>query len=564
MTAEAPYPGLHPFGRDEADVFFGREKQTDQLLNKLDRHRFLAVVGPSGCGKSSLVRAGLIANLSAGLMVSAGARWRIALMRPGRHPMRRLSAALLDESAMRPERGYGPDAQGLLGAMLRRGPLGLVEALRETPPPPETNLLLLVDQFEEIFRFRTEKERDEADAFVALMLESAEQQEFPVYAVMTMRSDYIGDCGLFQGLPEHVSESQFLTPRLLRNERQAAITGPARVFGGDVEPALVNHLLNETSRDPDRLPVLQHLLMRMWDQACREREGATREVDEDSGPTLTFEHYEAVGGLTNALSNHANEAYGRLNEDQKRLGEIMFRRLCELGSDHMDTRRPTPVQEIAEVAGVAPELVMGMAHVFRTPDTNFIVPGISETLFPGTDLDISHESLIRQWDKLREWVRKEAELAKTYLRLAGDAELWERGQAPLWRTPSLETAQKWQQDEKPNEAWSDRYGGNFDLAMRFLSLSEEAQDRERREKKAERLEKESNLRRARGGAEAARGRGATARRANRRRPRGSTGRWRSSRVFSLPWRRCRPLGAGSAKMRRGPRRSRRRSRSSRR
>ena len=105
MSASFPYPGLRPFRGDETDIFFGREEQTDQLLEKLGHSRFLAVVGPSGCGKSSLVRAGMIAGLDTGFMAGAGARWRVAVMRPGSRPLRRLAGSLLTESALGPERG---------------------------------------------------------------------------------------------------------------------------------------------------------------------------------------------------------------------------------------------------------------------------------------------------------------------------------------------------------------------------------------------------------------------------------------------------------------------------
>lgn len=152
MTAASPYPGLRAFRRDESDVFFGREEHVDDLLEKLDQTRFLAVVGPSGCGKSSLVRAGMIPALETGFMVGAGARWRIAEMRPGSHPMKRLAQALSGAPALGHElRGADRDADAFLLAELRRGPLGLVEILRDSPLPPEINLLLLVDQFEEIF-----------------------------------------------------------------------------------------------------------------------------------------------------------------------------------------------------------------------------------------------------------------------------------------------------------------------------------------------------------------------------------------------------------------------------
>src|SRR5215467_5383897 len=132
--SESPYPGLRAFQPDEADIFFGREEQTDELLERLHRGRFLAIVGPSGCGKSSLVRAGIIAALETGFLVDAGAHWRIAEMRPGDRPLGRLAAALVEPSALGPERAGDPEATAFLLAALRRGPLGLVEAWRETPP----------------------------------------------------------------------------------------------------------------------------------------------------------------------------------------------------------------------------------------------------------------------------------------------------------------------------------------------------------------------------------------------------------------------------------------------
>ena len=205
----SPYPGLRPFDIDESHLFFGREEQTDELLRRLRDTRFLAVVGPSGCGKSSLVRAGMIAALQSGFMVAAGSRWRFAIMRPGGHPMRRLAAALLEQGGLAADDTDRAAAAGALGATLRRGPLGLIEALHETPLPAATNLLVLVDQFEEIFRFRRENDSGEADAFVALLLAAARQRELPIYVVITMRSDFFGDCATFTGLPEALNRSQY-------------------------------------------------------------------------------------------------------------------------------------------------------------------------------------------------------------------------------------------------------------------------------------------------------------------------------------------------------------------
>jgi hypothetical protein len=277
----APYPGLRAYLHTEADIFFGREEQTDELLKNLQQSRFLAVIGPSGCGKSSLVRAGMIASLRAGILTNSGAHWRVAEMRPGERPMARLAKALAAPLALGPDIGSEVEGAAFLQATLQRGPLGLLEALRETPLPKYANLLILVDQFEEIFRFRREVDADEADAFVALLLATAQQKEVPIYVVITMRSEYLGDSALFTGLPEAINKSQFLTPRMTRDQCEAAITKPARVFGANVEPALVNRLLNEMSSDPNQLPLLQHCLMRMWTKATGvSKENKTHDVSE--------------------------------------------------------------------------------------------------------------------------------------------------------------------------------------------------------------------------------------------------------------------------------------------
>jgi len=313
-----PYPGLRPFLRDDSTVFFGREEQVDQLLQKLQDRRFVAVVGTSGCGKSSLIQAGLIAGLEAGFLGQGRISWRIASMRPGDRPMRQLAEALVRDDAL------GPILPAsLLLAALQRGPLGLVEILagaRHDGSPvlaAEENLLLAIDQFEEIFRFRKAAEplrdrsggaasertppavagplrskevnrneaiRNEADAFVALVLETIRQAGLPggppIYVVLTMRSDFIGDCALFPGLPEALNDSQFLTPRLSREQRRASIEGPARVGGGRVEPSLVTRLLNDMGATPDQLPLMQHALMRLWIEAGKSRRAL---VNTDSG-----------------------------------------------------------------------------------------------------------------------------------------------------------------------------------------------------------------------------------------------------------------------------------------
>jgi WD40 repeat protein len=488
LTA-SPYPGLRPFRRDEADIFFGREEQVDQLLARLEKGRFLAVVGVSGCGKSSLVRAGMLSALERGFLASAGPCWQVAEMRPGNHPLLNLAQALLLSGRLGSEWMTRDDARSFLVAALRRGPLGLVELLCESPQPQQSNLLILVDQFEEIFRFHRHGDANEATAFVDLLLASAAHETLPIYVAITMRSDFLGDCSIFTGLPEAINVGEFLIPRLTREQCRAAIVGPAAAFGASVDSILVTRILNDTGTDPDQLPLIQHALMRVWTRATAEGTSTADQPAQKQGDRpvkLSIADYESVGGLKEALSIHADELYAGLSTQEQRIAEVLMRSLSERGGDQRDTRRPVPLKTVAAVAQEIPEAVAQVVEVFRQPDCSFLTPPIGVPIEPDTILDIGHESLIRQWKRMSKWVQVEADAAAIYRRLTETAQLWKQDRAALWSTPDLENALSWREREKPNRAWAERYGGHFEASMEFLDASVAARDRHLRDEELRR------------------------------------------------------------------------------
>lgn len=264
------------------------------------------------------------------------------------------------------------------------------------------------------------------------------------------------------------------------------------MFDGRVDPSLVNLLLNEMGSEPDQLPVLQHLLMRMW--------SLPRAPDEDGDGqiVLTPAHYERVGGLADALSRHADAALEELSPEERRIAEILFRGLTEREAGNRDTRRPTPLGSVAEMAGVEWEQVARVVEVFRRPERSFLTPPAGEPLDPKTMLDISHETLIRQWKTLAGWVQAEAESATMYRRLLQDARLNRVGEVALWRPPGLHLALKWKEDQRPTAAWAARYsegdGGGFALVTEFLEASRGAWQQEARARaEQEKREREREL-----------------------------------------------------------------------
>ena len=464
-----PFPGLRPFGMEEKYLFFGREDQTVELLQRLRGNRFLAVVGTSGSGKSSLVRAGLLPELHGGAMSQAGSSWEVAILKPGGTPITNLAQALIDADLYDPEQ---EDILSLVTATLNRGELGLAEAARRSELPAASNLLIVVDQFEEIFRFRQSgvAEQEQAGAFVQLLLHAVKEPEQRIYVLLTMRSDYIGDCAQFMGLAEAINQGEYLIPRLSREQMKAAIEGPIKVGGADISPNVLQKLLRDVGNDQDQLPILQHCLMRMWDFWA---------ADQNENGPLDIRHYETVGGMREALSRHADEVFEALANDRLRaIAGMLFKALTEQGGDNRGIRRPTRLKQLVEIVGAKEAEMVFVIDEFRKTGRTFLMPSAPQTISPETVIDISHESLMRVWRRLEQWVEEEAQSARVYRRLAESAHLHQQGQAGLLRDPDLHIAASWRENESPNEAWACRYHPGFGEAIEFLEASQKARDDE--------------------------------------------------------------------------------------
>jgi len=470
LRVESPYPGLRTFEPEEAFLFFGREGQTRELLMRLADNRFLAVVGTSGSGKSSLVRAGLVPALQRGFLDGATSRWKVAIMRPGSAPVANLAVAL--------------GGKDLLPG-LNRSSFGILEAVKAANLKSGENLLLVVDQFEEIFRFQRDRcEEDggaEGQLFVASLLEAASAFSPSVYVVLTMRSEFLGDCTQFPGLPEALNRGQYLIPRLTREQCREAIEKPLLVAGATVAPALVQRLLYELADDSDQLPVLQHALNRTFQEW--KRAGA--------GGDILIRHYEGAGTLANALNLHAE---GLLPKDDASLRWVqrVYRCLTTVVGGR-EVRNPASLERILAVTGASDEAAQAQVRRvidrFSDKKDSLLVLSPAGDLKPETVVDISHESLIRRWTTLKGWVGLEVDSVRWYGDVVEDA-LRYPAKAQTWRDPKLGYAMGFVRDGWWNEAWAKWVLKDaalpFVQVRDFLHRGDAEQTQERRRRKLQR------------------------------------------------------------------------------
>ncbi|MBK5106215.1 MAG: hypothetical protein JJE42_18370, partial [Burkholderiales bacterium] len=251
--------------------------------------------------------------------------------------------------------------------------------------------------------------------------------------------------------------------KMTREERRAAIAGPVGVGGAEISPVLLTRLVNDVGDNPDQLSILQHALNRTWANWQSVGSGKT---------PLSLTDYEAIGTMAHALDRHAEKAYAELaTPRQQQICEKLFKALTDKATDPRGIRRPTALGTLCALTDATAAEVTQVMDVFRKPSRSFLMPPAGEALEAKTMIDISHESLMRVWQRLNTWANEEARSAWNYRRLAESAVLHAEGNASLLQGPDLQLALHWRGKQQPTMAWARCYGGDFAQAMDFLDDS---------------------------------------------------------------------------------------------
>ncbi len=497
LSVDRPFPGLRPFEFADRAFFFGRRRHVLEIYRLLDLSRFIAVIGSSGSGKSSLVRAGLLP------LLEDEKTWKTVTLHPGDHPLVELTEAFSDLAARVEEdddETHREIRRRRIELALGRSSFGISAALGEMPKLADASVLLLVDQFEELFRYAGlgagEKQRvedtlsrDEAAFFVQSLLEATRSADRQICVLITMRSDFIGDCARYNGLPEAVSAAQFLVPSLTRDQREEVIREPIVKAGATIEPELVERLLNDIGPELDQLPVLSHCLARLWSRA-KERH-------------LTLQAYASVGGIDGALSKHANDVLASRTLAGLEDGvELVFRALSERDKEGRATRRALLFERLLAETGLQREQLVRILDRFRSEDCSFIVPSTSAVpmLRDDTRIDVVHEALLRRWSKISAqdtgWLAREEADGRFYRGLL--AMLEGVSLAATVTLPLDQVEERWERwTSRPRTAaWAERYGGSFERVEQLLNDSRLALTQSR-EAESRRIEAEETQRRER-------------------------------------------------------------------
>jgi WD40 repeat protein/class 3 adenylate cyclase len=437
-TDICPFKGLAPFDSADANFFFGRERLIAELVARLVGATFLAVVGPSGSGKSSAVRAGLLPALSAGVLPGS-AEWVQSVMRPGDHPLLALERALQPVAGSRSESAAANDAAPVAASDPTVGPLQAAAARLSAG----ARLVLVVDQFEEVF---TQASDDERDRFIEMITSAALDREQSVLVVIAVRADFYGQCASYAGLAGLMGSSHVLVGPMHADEFARAIELPAEAAGLRIEPELTAALVADVLDEPGGLPLLSTALLELWQLR--------------DGRTLRLSSYAETGGVRGAVARLAEDAFARLDADQQSIARGILLRLAAAEEGAAVVRRRAPLTEFDAIANAQVASVLGVLA-----DSRLL------TISEGT-VEVAHEALLREWPRLRQWLEEDAEGRRLRQHLIEAAKEWQesdRDAGELYRGARLATALDWTTEHTLELN---------DLERTFLNDSRAATDRE--------------------------------------------------------------------------------------
>ncbi|MEC4021061.1 nSTAND1 domain-containing NTPase [Streptomyces sp. H27-D2] len=399
-----PYVGLSAFQPQDADRYFGRERLVEDVTTRLSQQRFLAVFGASGSGKSSLLRAGLLPRLRA-----EGDSWAAVVLTPGPHPLEECAIQLA---------GLGGMSAGALRDELAADRFNLHRVVRQflADRPPQTDIVLVIDQFEEVFTVCRDPE--ERTAFIAALVTAAQTRNSRCRVLLGVRADFYAHCTRHADLIEALRDAQIAVGPMSTDELRRAITEPALRAGYRVEGALLAALTAHAHDRAGVLPLLSHALLETW----RRRRGTM----------LTLEAFQAAGGFQGALAQTAESFYATLDASQCTLARQIFLRLTALGEGTEDTKRRVPRDELDDTG----------------PDTAVVLERAAHArlLTLGQDrVEITHEALIGCWPRLSRWLAEDRDGLRLHRQLTDATQVWESlGRDPdvLYRGTRLAGAQE--------------------------------------------------------------------------------------------------------------------------
>jgi basic membrane lipoprotein Med (substrate-binding protein (PBP1-ABC) superfamily)/DNA-binding SARP family transcriptional activator len=375
-TTVNPFKGLRSFGEEDAADFFGRDRLVSDVMRRIDAgQRLVALVGASGSGKSSVVHAGVVPAIRKGA-IEGSERWLVAQMVPGSRPVLELEAALLRSTL---------DAPDSLSEQLTQPDAGLLRAALRILPR-DSRLLLVIDQFEELFALVDDE--DERVAFLDLLGPALDDPHGRIVVVLTLRADFYDRPLRYPAFAQRLGDGIVNVTNLTPDELERAVQEPMRRAHVTLEPSLLAALLTDVIGQPGGLPLFQYTLTILFDR--REAEG------------VTLDAYRAIGGVKGALAQRAEDLWSKMNDAESAAARQLFLRLVTISGDREWSRRRVTASELTSLR----HNLIATQHVIESFGEHRLLAFDRDQVSGSPTVEVAHEALLTEWPRLHGWIQE--------------------------------------------------------------------------------------------------------------------------------------------------------------
>ncbi|MCK4493394.1 MAG: tetratricopeptide repeat protein [Methylococcales bacterium] len=533
-----PYIGLRPFERTDKALFFERDDCVIEILALLETTKFLTIIGEAHSGKTSITKCGLENWILENNTKIPDRKWHIASFRPSLNPYSQLTDALLEPDALGEGFIHHFDtkeyAQKFLNHNLTFGSHSLHSILSHKPIPTGHKLLLICDQFEDLFHL-WEKKPTLANDIVNLLIDSSYPAPFKkktskdIFVIINLRSSFLNSVPVFPKLEQIIQKRLYLPPHLTEEQLKKIINKPLKVARtrlaaalkkqadiiklkkitpaeaeiakiyktsvkesedhykneadkkkkktapkkpvkkketiSDATPELLKVILKDIKNKKDQLPLLQHILRRMWD------------LDFVSGE----HHFEEplygkseISSINQSLDAHLEQTYYTLEGKQPHIAEVLFRQmtLSQKTAQPPILHFPVKLKLVADLSGSAIKDVIAVVDIFRTLERGFLIPALPIKLTEKMDVDIAHDVVVIYWKRIKDWQKKEVEAQKNYVRLNTAVKAYKEKKGDLLRGGEIKKIWAWSRKDPFNKVWAKHYKCDFDKIKPYLEKSQ--------------------------------------------------------------------------------------------
>jgi len=488
-------PGLVSFNASQQNVFYGRQRQVEDLLSIMQSSRFIGLVGHAGSGKSSLIKAGLIPALERGFDGIAGKKWTIAYCRTGITPLENLAGALAEEYVLVGKEKGSLELRQEIVREMRKDHSGLLRSVAQREILKERNLLIILDQFEDIFQFedvskaRNEQWDQDISLFFHNLVRAVSATKAPIYLMIGLRSSFLPKLYNLRGIQEYLNAGLYAIPLLRQDDLKQIIQRSLKQNGITIKEDAHAFLEKGYNQNAQNLPFVQLSIHRLVQNRLESFKQFIQQNGNELDVALRFpeeiadyKHVASSGDITLGVANDLETFYLEQAEHVQLLMQKLFKMITRPGFI-LDIRQARTVKEIRETTDVQrKELNNFLIKIHKKVPTvlDFIQPYTHNTEYfhednmgDDTIINLRNDYLVHPWRRLKEWIKEELESRETYSRLTKTALLFQKGEAGYLIPPDLDVIYHWFLRENPKKVWADQFNSSFHISIDFLKKSKE-------------------------------------------------------------------------------------------